>query len=230
MRWALSHSYRRFTFHPRLISQRRRSVLVSAIGTLLAGCGGGGSPSAPQRPVVIAQVLATVDGFPAVSLFNTAPGNTITVSVTPRDKTGAAFTGVTSQSFSTNNAGIATVNGDGMITAVSPGAAEVTVTVSAGGVTLRSTGSVEVRVPPASVTVTAPQFTFEPHDVHVMAGGSVTWAIASIHHTVTFATPGAPPDAPETQNESVSRTFTKPGSYTYGCSLHAGMSGTVHVH
>ncbi len=84
-------------------------------------------------------------------------------------------------------------------------------------------------------TVTAlASLAFSPQSITVQVGSNVTWVFQSVGHTVTFtAAQGAPADigsvdAPQA-NTSVSRTFATVGTYTYHCSIHPEMTGTVIV-
>ena len=86
---------------------------------------------------------------------------------------------------------------------------------------------------PLSATVTTPDRSFSPSSVTIAVGGTVTWVMTGHDHDVTFTGPQPPGgNIPETEeDESASRTFTTPGTYTYQCSEHAddGMSGTIVV-
>jgi plastocyanin len=103
-------------------------------------------------------------------------------------------------------------------------------------------GKVVVEAPPAqqpppnapasgSVTVTTPSATFNPSDVTISTGGSVTWQFSEARHNVTFQGPspagGNIPD--QDPGTSASRTFTVPGTYSYVCTRHSGMAGRVVV-
>ena len=76
---------------------------------------------------------------------------------------------------------------------------------------------------------------FEPSNVTVAVGTTVTWTWVGGFHDVTsvgnpgFTSSGAPVAAPK----SFSHTFTTPGTYLYFCSVHGspttGMRGTVVV-
>jgi plastocyanin len=77
---------------------------------------------------------------------------------------------------------------------------------------------------------------FEPANVTIPAGTTVTWRWVSGFHNVmptgnpTFTGNGQPVSAPST----FSQTFTTPGTYLYFCVVHgsptAGMRGTIVVH
>ncbi len=79
-------------------------------------------------------------------------------------------------------------------------------------------------------TATAPP-AFSPSAVQLATGGTVTWVFGTVAHNVAFGNaPGAPANIPGSNaNTSVSRTFGTSGTFSYGCSLHAGMSGSVIV-
>ena len=71
---------------------------------------------------------------------------------------------------------------------------------------------------------------FSPSTITVAPGGSVTWVFGPLTHNVTFAaTAGHPADIGDTNSASVSRTFNVAGTFTYTCTLHQGMNGTVRV-
>ena len=76
---------------------------------------------------------------------------------------------------------------------------------------------------------------FEPANVTVAAGTTVTWTWVGGFHDVTSAgNPGfSGSGAPVAPPRSFSHTFTTPGTYLYFCSVHgsatAGMRGTVVV-
>ena len=88
---------------------------------------------------------------------------------------------------------------------------------------------------PGTVTATS-SLQFTPSTVTVtQSGGSatVTWVFQSVAHTVTWDPPqpaGATvADIDPTQNADVSRDFSVKGTYTYHCSIHPEMRGTVIV-
>ncbi len=92
-------------------------------------------------------------------------------------------------------------------------------------------------------TVTTKLLTFEPEELTVKAGTTVTWQVSdSVGHTVTTGSfelggdglrtsenPDGRIDKPIGAGKEASYTFTEPGTYTYYCSIHKGMSGEVTV-
>ena len=86
--------------------------------------------------------------------------------------------------------------------------------------------------PPLAATVQATSgAVFQPANVGIRTGGTVTWAFGILGHNVTFAdVVGAPADIPGANTStSIARTFPTAGTYPYECTLHPGMSGTVGV-
>lgn len=85
--------------------------------------------------------------------------------------------------------------------------------------------------PPAAAalagnTVAISNFKFVPATLSVSPGTTVTWTNKdAATHTVEF------PDQNQTlgTGASFNRTFSKPGTYTYQCGIHASMSGKVVV-
>lgn len=83
----------------------------------------------------------------------------------------------------------------------------------------------------SAVTVNAtPALAFTPVEVHLLQGGTVTFAFGTVGHNAYFDDDpdGAPYDIPAVNsNSSVARVFTKLGTYSYDCHIHRGMQGTV---
>lgn len=172
----------------------------------------------------------TVEVTPGTAeLFSVAPGNTVALAAVAKDGSGAVQSGG-SRAFTSGNTAVATVDPNGTVTAVGAGTTEITASITIGGTTESASATVTVAVAPAGATVTAPAFDFTPTTVDVQAGGTVTWSIENIHHTVDFTTAGAPDDLPELLNASASRTFPASGVFSYRCTLHPTMLGTVRVH
>jgi plastocyanin len=84
----------------------------------------------------------------------------------------------------------------------------------------------------ANVTITARDFFWSPDSVTIQVGDTVTWTNAEGFHNVLLGDsrlnqPGFPTDA--AWQPPPKRTFTEPGSYTYVCEVHPGMTGTITV-
>ena len=75
-------------------------------------------------------------------------------------------------------------------------------------------------------------FAFSPTSVSITRGGTVKWAHdgnAAVHN-VTFApATGAPANVSNLSSGEASRTFNTAGTYSYSCTNHTGMTGTVVV-
>src|ERR1700688_3720388 len=83
-----------------------------------------------------------------------------------------------------------------------------------------SAGSADIRID---------NFSFGPQTVTVPVGTTVTWTNRDdIPHTVV-STDGVFKSKVRDTDEKFSYTFTKPGTYSYVCSVHRKMTGTVVV-
>ena len=77
-------------------------------------------------------------------------------------------------------------------------------------------------------TVTIDNFTFAPAELTVKVGTTVTWKNHDdIPHTIVSA--GKFRSKALDTDDSYSFTFTTAGAYTYFCSLHPHMTGTIKV-
>src|SRR5215210_1824892 len=83
-----------------------------------------------------------------------------------------------------------------------------------------------------NVTVNVQNFAFDPPNITVAPGTTVTWVNADrAPHTVTATDPAGAFDSGTLQpGQSFSVTFTQPGTtYAYYCAIHPSMTGTVTV-
>ena len=82
---------------------------------------------------------------------------------------------------------------------------------------------------PAAAEVKIDNFSFTPATVTVPAGTQVTWTNRDdIPHNVRNDDASIKSKTLDT-DDKFSFTFTKPGTYTYFCSIHPKMKGTVVV-
>ncbi len=81
----------------------------------------------------------------------------------------------------------------------------------------------------ANIEVTIDNFSFNPQQVTVKAGDTVTWVNHDdIPHTATSKTGVFRSKALDT-DDKFSFTFATPGSYAYFCALHPHMTGSIVV-
>ena len=81
----------------------------------------------------------------------------------------------------------------------------------------------------ADVEVKIDNFVYNPQQITVKAGTTVTWTNHDdIPHTVTSSTTAFKSKALDT-DDKFSFTFTTPGTYKYFCALHPHMTGSIVV-
>jgi amicyanin len=102
------------------------------------------------------------------------------------------------------------------------GAALLAAALAAAGLASTPAGAEEA-------TVKIDNFAFEPAQLTVKVGTTVTWVNADdIPHTVAATAKAFRSKALDT-DDKFSFTFTTPGAYAYFCTLHPHMQGTVTV-
>ena len=94
-----------------------------------------------------------------------------------------------------------------------------------------ASGSANVSTSQADDGYGTTTFSFTPTSVTITRGGTVTWSNGNgVTHNVTFATAaGAPANTGNFSSGTVTRTFNTAGAYSYSCTNHTGMNGTVTV-
>jgi plastocyanin len=82
--------------------------------------------------------------------------------------------------------------------------------------------------PVVTTAVTIGNDFFDPANIQVSPGATVTWTWPSgvAVHNVTFADVTSGDKGP---GSSFSKSFPTAGTFTYSCTIHGGMSGTVLV-
>lgn len=179
----------------------------------------------------VAQKMATVALTPAAPSL--AIGATAALQASARDARGNAIAGATGFTFTTAAAGTAVVSSTGTVTAIAPGTTTITASLTRDGSTSSATAAVTVTGPsnaPLAAAVGTTDASFTVPSVTIATGGTVTWTFGPTTHNVTFAaTTGAPQSVNNSASTSVARTFNTAGTFSYQCTLHAGMTGTVIV-
>ena len=80
----------------------------------------------------------------------------------------------------------------------------------------------------ATTSVDIVNFAFTPAVITVKSGAAVTWTNKDADaHTVAIA--GVPVSKPLQTGEAYVHTFSQPGTYSYICTIHPNMHGTVVV-
>jgi plastocyanin len=198
---------------------------ITVLTLVLAACGDDGTP--PPGSVF------TTLGISATNL-NLVDGDTIRLTATPRDQTGAAMSGLPDPTFTVTSGTAASVSTTGLVTALAQGASTINASLTAGGITKTATTTVNVSALQTSRTVIASGTgqTFDPDTVKIATGGTVTWSFPGIAHNVIWDGT-APPDGnigAQSNGATVDRTFPSAGTYLYHCSIHgANMNGRVIV-
>jgi plastocyanin len=84
---------------------------------------------------------------------------------------------------------------------------------------------------PAAVSVKIDNFTFQPKELDIAVGTTVTWKNADdVPHTATSkGKPQLFDSGALDTDDKFSFTFSKPGKYTYYCKVHPHMTGVVIV-
>jgi plastocyanin len=236
-----------------IIKRRRRLIAVVAGAGTIHACGGGGAaplsepnPPSAGAPAGTPPAQPATPAAPAPSAANiTTPNRTFS----PASVTVALNGTVTWQAVGDRHeiVFVEAAPAGGNIGALEPGASASRTFATAGsyeyeclrhrdkgmrGTVVVQSSSAGAAPPSGSTaTVTTPNATFNPSDITIPAGGSVTWRFSEARHNVTFQasapTGGNVPD--QDPGTSVSRTFAVAGTYNYSCTRHSGMTGRVIV-
>jgi plastocyanin len=175
-------------------------------------------------------VLGSIVATPTV--LNLAAGQTQSITMVALDVNNAAIAAATGYGFSSTSTAVAVVSAGGAVTAVSAGNATINVTLTREGVTKTTTVAVAATgTLPTTAQVAAGNLTndFTPALVAIQRTGTITYTFGATQHNVTFNGGGAPQDIGNSTNTTVARTFNAAGSFSYSCTLHSGMNGSVLV-
>jgi plastocyanin len=206
----------------------RHFSIALVLCTLVAACGGSSGSTSPIVTPVKTLGAVTVSS----PTLNVSAGESSTIAPQSVDANSAALAGVT-YTFVSSAPAVAEVSASGEVLALSAGSTTVTVTGSFSGVSKTAPVAVTVTgtLPTtANVAGGTSSFTFTPKRLAIKTGGTVNFSWGAINHNVTFdATTGAPAAIASGANVAQARTFSTAGNFTYECTIHAGMTGTVLV-
>lgn len=205
----------------------RRSLVLGAVGALMAGCGGGGGNISEPADRVFTSLSMTVS---PTTLFTRPPGNTGSLTATALDQSGGVMASLGLPDYTSDHPDVATVDVAGTVTAVNEGSTILRASLTAGGITRTASVPIVITEGALTATVNAPSLAFDPAVVDLARGGTVTWVTATVPHNVVFTTAGAPEDIPAWSGGSNSRTFAESGTFAYACTLHQGMTAMIVVH
>lgn len=197
---------------------------------ILMGCGGGGGGDGGGGPALVFTSLAITPPNPTLPV-----NGTVTLVATPKNQNGGDMAGLPAATFSSNNTAVASVTSPaGVVTAHTSGTADITASLTSGGITKTATARVTVNAVGLTATVGNVGNAWSPDRVDIARTGTVTFSISNGPHNVTFGPKaGAPTDVPNCTNCSADRQFNTVDAQTgfaYQCTLHAGMNGVVYVH
>ncbi len=212
----------------------RTQTMALLVGVAALACGGDSTqPPGPPSDLVKSggdgqswyfhNPLPTPLSVTAVDLDGRAvPGVVVTWSLVP------GSTGAVSPLQSTTNAsGVATTTdsiGSSTIQMVN-----ATFTGLAGAVSFTE----HATTPPTTASVAVADFSFSPQAVVIQTGGTVTWTWSgAAPHSVTYdggPTPRPASSDTKTGSGTYQSTITTVGRYTYHCSIHPQMTGSVTV-
>ena len=202
--------------------------VVTAAGngsTIVTATSGGASAS---LTVHVRQRLESVALAPASTRLGV--GATRALSATGLDARSVPILGLPAPVFSSSDAGVARVSADGVITGVGIGSTTLTASIISPADGPKSgTAMVSVAAVGSTATVQLGPTDFTPALVDIVVGGSVTFVNGSgTPHDVDFGISQL--NIGVHSSGQSTRTFSASGELPYHCNLHAGMSGTVHVH
>jgi plastocyanin len=194
-----------------------RTILAGvSLAVLVAGCGGGD----PASPTAVAAVQITTQ------LGTLRPGQTSQFSATAVNSLGNAISGAGEVTWASSVPAVASVNSQGLVTALTSGTTSITATIQ----NVQGTRVVTVLAIGSGAIVTMPGNSFIPFEVTIRVGEQVFFEFPQAIHNVIFENKtGAPQDIQQTRNVTIARTFPVAGQFLYDCTLHPGMSGAVRV-
>jgi len=220
------------------MSRAPRLLALGAV-LLVAGCGGGssGGGTGPCTPGAATQLVKNAGDAQAWYFNNPLPAaltvqaldahNCVVPGVVINWAVASGGGGVSPTQSSTNASGLASAT-DSVGSSTPQSVRATPALTSLPTLTFSATAS----APATSGAVSIKDNFFSPNDLTVQVGSTVTWTWAgNTSHTLTFTSGPAPLPAETSAQLTGTRaiTFNTVGTYGYHCTIHAGMSGTLHV-
>jgi plastocyanin len=199
---------------PRIV---RAALLACAVAA--SGCGGGGGDGPSGLPTPASVTITT-------QLTELFVGQSLQLIAQALDDAGVEIA-AGDASWTSNSTSVVQVSETGMLLAMAPGTATLTVTIAGKSASLQVT--VEA-LPPYDITIQVGS-TFAPASFTVRRGGTVRFTFSGTSQNVTFsrAFAGAPTDIPATTTGTVNRQFGTIGDYRFESTVTPGMAGFVRV-
>lgn len=202
---------------------------IAAVSALITATAAPGVTT--QYSITARQKLASL--LVAPSTANLTTRGSVQLTATPRDARANAIPGLAGGiTYASNNTTSATVNStSGLVTGSGSvgGTATITASLTADGTTV--TGTSAITLVPAVVNTSGTSFV-PSTPVDIAVGGTVTFNLSSLAHSVIFdaAVAGRPADVPQCTDCSADRAFSTAGTFPFICGVHgASMSGTIRV-
>jgi plastocyanin len=186
---------------------------------------------------IVAQVFSSVKMNPLSTSISPSSTTTVTAQAVDQNGVGMSGAGFGAATFTSSNTAVATVNSTtGLVTAIANGSATITGSIAANGVTKSGLSVVTVATgggfPNSAVVAADGTYGWDPSQVDIAVGGTVTFQNQTTYtHNVTFSSAsGAPQNIGDFIGDSRGATFPTAGTFSYHCTIHPGMTGTVVVH
>ena len=213
---------------------RWNRLYTLGVGLVALACGDGGGGTQPPGP----PTDLFISGGNGQSWYFNNP-LPLPLSVTAKDASGRAVPGVVVTWALTSGTGAvrptqSTTDANGIATTIDSIGSSTLQTVGATFTGLASAASFTeaATTPPTSAAVDVKDNFFSPQNVVMQTGGTVTWTWqgAAVHNiTYTGGPMPLPADGPNQTTGTFSSKITVVGKYTYVCTNHAGMTGSITV-
>lgn len=168
----------------RTLTKRPATPVLLTCAAFGVACGSDGGFEPEQPPAVI--IFTTFEVSPTLADLSTLAGaNTLQLTLSARDQTGAPMPGAAATTYSSSAPSIAGVSSSGVVTGAAPGTAVIAATLTLGGITLSDAMTATVHGPSGNVArLRVVHADDELPDLDVVVGGAkvltgLTYANAS---------------------------------------------------